>query len=87
MLIEHDKKKWHVIPCNFVNTVQIFITNRCNKRCKGCFNKKRLGISDMPIGLYESIVNSYKNYVKKVILMGGEPLIHQNIIKVFIQVV
>ncbi|MFA5759160.1 MAG: radical SAM protein [Clostridia bacterium] len=71
---------WVEKPIQPVNTLQIFITNRCNMRCKGCFYAHKLdNISDMSLEQYKTIVKSYAAYVKKIILLGGEPLLHKQI--------
>lgn len=79
MQLSFDKNIWTCKPCNFVPTVQIFITNQCNRRCEGCFNIDRLGDTHMSLVLYKQLVKQYKPLIKKVILMGGEPLLHPDI--------
>lgn len=62
-----------------VNTLQLFITNRCNLRCKGCFYEHKLGKEEMSFEEYRVYVNKYKDDVKKIILLGGEPTKHNEL--------
>lgn len=60
------------------NTLQLFITNRCNKRCKGCFYADMLSSEHMGFDLYKKLLNEYakKLSATKVVLLGGEPTLH-----------
>ena len=62
-----------------VNTLQLFITNRCNLRCKGCFYQHRLGREDMTLDDYHKHLLDYNQKVDKVVLLGGEPTLHPHI--------
>ncbi len=80
MKLKYDETKWEKAPCNFVNTLQMFITNKCNKRCKGCFYDERLGNKNhISLEDYKSYVLKYKKGINKVILLGGEPTLHPNL--------
>jgi MoaA/NifB/PqqE/SkfB family radical SAM enzyme len=79
LVIKYNKDIWKQQKCLFVDTLQIFITDRCNKRCTGCFNDARLGKDDMSLDQYKKIVDEYQPHIKKVILMGGEPTMHKNL--------
>jgi hypothetical protein len=75
-VLDYDQSKWqetYVLP---INTLQIFITNRCNLRCKGCFYSHKLDNSDMSLDTYRSIIDKYSQHVGKITLLGGEPLLH-----------
>lgn len=75
--IDEQKYKYlYTYPCN---TLQIFITNRCNLRCKACFNEKNLGTGDMSFDEYQNIVQFYHKDISKIILLGGEPTMHDEI--------
>jgi MoaA/NifB/PqqE/SkfB family radical SAM enzyme len=67
------------------NTLQFFITNKCDKRCKGCFYASSLGAEHMGFDDYRRSLDKYdwrsESGVKatKVILLGGEPTLHPRI--------
>ena len=70
-------KETTVLP---VNTLQVFITNRCNLRCKGCFYSHKLDTSsDMSLESYQEIVRENAPFIKKITLLGGEPMLHKHI--------
>jgi MoaA/NifB/PqqE/SkfB family radical SAM enzyme len=73
--------KWVEVKPEPVSTLQIFITNRCNLRCKACFYDFNLGKEEICFEEYKSIVLRYLSKVKKVILMGGEPTLHKDIVR------
>jgi MoaA/NifB/PqqE/SkfB family radical SAM enzyme len=76
MNLKYNPLKWQEhIPAP-VNTLQIFITNRCNLRCKGCFYGHKLNNTDMSLDSYRNIIKQYSHSVKKITLLGGEPLLH-----------
>lgn len=77
--INYADDLWIEVPTREVNTLQVFITNRCNMRCPECFNLKNLGPDDMPFEQYQSVISEYGPYVEKVILVGGEPTLHPKI--------
>ncbi|MDD5417493.1 MAG: radical SAM protein [Candidatus Nanoarchaeia archaeon] len=66
----------HVAP---VNTLQVFITNKCNLRCEGCFYEHGLGKEEMSVEEYKGVILNYKNFIQKVTLLGGEPTLHENL--------
>ena len=63
------------------NTLQLFVTNRCDRRCKGCFYASRLSSEDMPLADYRRHLDSHVGRlgISKVILLGGEPALHPRI--------
>ena len=71
--------KYIELPSKRKNTLQIFITNRCNLSCKGCFARNIMKTSNLDITIAE-----YTEVVKKFIdkggqhinIIGGEPLLH-----------
>lgn len=69
-----------VIP----NTVWLTTNMTCNNNCNWCYAKKFLNINDKM--LYDDIVDYVlylkKAGVKKIILIGGEPSIHQDILNI-----
>jgi hypothetical protein len=78
-LLEYDKSRWTEIIAEPKNTLQLFITNKCNLRCRGCFYKNRLGKEDMSVEEYTRHVKKYGSEIDKIILLGGEPTIHPQI--------
>ncbi|MEK6816931.1 MAG: radical SAM protein, partial [Nanoarchaeota archaeon] len=76
IILRYDESKWEEVPAKIVNTLQLFITNRCNLRCKACFYAHNLGKQDMTLEQYKNNVMEYKDKIKKVILLGGEPTLH-----------
>jgi MoaA/NifB/PqqE/SkfB family radical SAM enzyme len=73
--------KWVEIRPKLVNTLQVFITNRCNLRCKACFYDFNLGKEEIGFEEYKSIILKYLSKIEKVILMGGEPTLHKDIVR------
>jgi MoaA/NifB/PqqE/SkfB family radical SAM enzyme len=78
--LQYDTNHWTEIAPVPKNTLQLFITNRCNLRCKGCFMEHKLGTGDMPLSTYVQHVDSYLSQgIKKVIILGGEPTLHYDL--------
>ena len=79
------KFPWHKyieIPLERRNTLQIFITNRCNLSCKGCFARNITGSKDKDISPeeYERAVDYFVSKGgKQVNLLGGEPFLHPHL--------
>lgn len=73
--------KYDELPIGRRNTLQVFITNRCNLHCKGCFarntmdDEKNISIPEYIKAIHESILKG----CKQINLLGGEPLIHPEI--------
>lgn len=67
------------LPSKRKNTLQVFITNRCNLSCEGCFAKNIMKTNNLDIAIPE-----YTKIIKKFIdrggqhinILGGEPLLH-----------
>lgn len=71
--------KYEEIPLERRGTLQIFITNTCNLRCKGCFARSIIGENNSHISIeeYEKVIKTLiKKGGKQVNLLGGEPLLH-----------
>jgi len=77
----YDKKRWHETDIKPINTLQVFITNRCNLRCRECFYRHKLGNDEMSFEKYKEHISVYKNEVQKITLLGGEPTMHKDIVK------
>lgn len=75
--------KYREVPLERRNTLQVFITNRCNLRCTGCFARHIMKGSDkdMSMSEYESVVSRAAKLfdVKQINLLGGESFIHKDI--------
>lgn len=74
--------KYEEIPIERRNTLQVFITNRCNLSCLGCFARKIMfgPEKDISVDEYEKVVHAFID--KKGIqinLLGGEPLLHPDL--------
>ncbi len=77
MLFPWDK--YEEIKTRRCNTLQVFITRRCNLRCVGCFAKNMMKSDDDEISVAEYrevIENLVKKGGEKVNLLGGEPALH-----------
>ena len=63
------------------NTLQVFITNRCNLKCNGCFARKvMVNNQDISLEEYQIVIKKFlKKGGKQINLLGGEPLLHPNL--------
>lgn len=77
--LQYDKDRYEIAPIVVTNSLQLFITNKCNKRCSACFYEENLGSGSMSLEEYREHVDEYFPLIKKVILMGGEPTMHPQI--------
>jgi len=62
--------------------LSIFITERCNSRCKICGIWKKKNPQDMSVELFRRIINDVPKRTS-IIITGGEPLLHPRIDDVF----
>jgi len=76
ILLTYDQNVWEEKQTTPVNTLQVFITNKCNLRCQGCFNVNNLGSNEMSFEDYKELVSEHTDTVKKVIILGGEPTLY-----------
>lgn len=61
--------------------IHIMVTNRCNRRCPFCFDENRKFGKDITRENYLKILNKAKeNNIKEVCILGGEPLLHPDIV-------
>ncbi len=79
VILRYDPRRWVVKKTAPFNTLQLFITNRCNYRCRGCFYQHKLGQTQMSLGQYRDYIWKYLPQVQKVILLGGEPTLHPDL--------
>lgn len=72
--------KYIEIPVGVRNTLQVFITNRCNLRCPGCFARKCMAAGgDKDISTIEysvAVMAGLDRGVQQINIIGGEPLLH-----------
>lgn len=78
-ILKYDTSRWEETKVKPLNTLQMFITNKCNLRCKGCFYAHNLGEGKMNIDRYKLHVLDNLNDIKKVVILGGEPTLHNNL--------
>lgn len=73
--------KYEELPLGRRNTTQIFITNRCNMQCNGCFARNvMVDDKDMDLQEYFSAIKyAIERGVQQINLLGGEPFMHQEI--------
>ena len=71
--------KYEEIKANRSNTLQVFITNICTMKCKGCFARNIMedDVDVIPIDEYRAVIDSLlMKGGEKVNLLGGEPTLH-----------
>jgi len=76
--------KYEELPLERRNTLQVFITNKCNLKCTGCFARNIMGENNqnINIGEYERAVLDFVGKGgKQINLLGGEPLLHPELSK------
>ncbi|MFH1456146.1 MAG: radical SAM protein [archaeon] len=77
--LDYSIKYWKEIPTKPVNTLQFFITNQCNLRCKACFYAHKLGKKEMSFKDYSDYITKYEKNIDKIIILGGEPTLHKDL--------
>ncbi|MFA5258448.1 MAG: radical SAM protein [Candidatus Pacearchaeota archaeon] len=77
--LKYNERRWEEFTSRGVNTLQLFITNKCNLRCAGCFYSHKLGKGEMSLPEYKNHILEHENEIKKVILLGGEPTLHPDL--------
>jgi len=77
--LKYNERRWEEVTSRGVNTLQLFITNKCNLRCTGCFYSHKLGKEEMSLSEYKNHVLEHENEIEKVILLGGEPTLHPDL--------
>lgn len=81
-LLEYDDSRWREVVVEPENTLQIFITDRCNLRCPECFYGQWLGSFEMDLETYQAHVLKYADQIKKITLLGGEPTLHKRLAEI-----
>jgi organic radical activating enzyme len=82
------KFPWHKYterPLSKRNTLQVFITNKCNLSCVGCFARNVMGHKEKHISLeeYEQVlVELVGKGGKQINIIGGEPMLHPQLLDI-----
>jgi hypothetical protein len=79
--LSYDETRWKERIACPQNTLQIFVTDKCNLRCPECFYGQFLGTQEIPFAEYQQHILKYKDQVSKVILLGGEPTLHRDLLR------
>ncbi|MEO5331556.1 MAG: radical SAM protein [Magnetococcus sp. YQC-5] len=65
-----------------VRIVQIFATTDCNQRCAMCYVHKEIGKArHLPMERYRELVDALRDQRPCILLMGGEPLMHPQLVE------
>jgi organic radical activating enzyme len=75
-------EKYRELSLDRRNTLQVFITNKCNLRCKGCFARKIMRSNGDYISVKEyhkAIETLVSKGGRQVNMLGGEPLMHSKL--------
>lgn len=60
-----------------MKSIRFYITERCNAKCKNCFNREERNSSQMEIAKFEELCNLFStNEYALLKVMGGEPTLH-----------
>ncbi len=71
--------KYEEVETTKRNTLQIFLTNKCNLKCDGCFARNVISGDDKHISIeeYHSVICDFIDKGgEKINMLGGEPLLH-----------
>jgi len=75
--------KWEEQPLERRNTLQLFITSKCQCSCEGCFAEDWMNQCKKPYISKEQVRNILDDFEEKggkqVNILGGEPLLHPEI--------
>jgi len=77
-----DWSKWEELKLERRNTLQIFITGKCNLNCRGCFarNAMKKQCKHMSETEYLQVISNFiEEGGKQVNILGGEPLLHPDL--------
>lgn len=59
------------------STIRVYITERCNAKCKNCFNASERSKSSMDISHFKELCAYFNgNDIQTMKIMGGEPTLH-----------
>ncbi len=82
LILGYDTERFYETNAVPVNTLQFFITNMCNLRCRGCFYQYALGKGEISFSEYVNYLRRYIAKIDKVIMLGGEPTLYKDLPKV-----
>ncbi len=74
--------KYEEVETTKRNTLQVFLTNKCNLRCDGCFARNVISGDDKHISMeeYHRVMCEFIDKGgEKINLLGGEPLLHPEV--------
>lgn len=77
--------KYEEVPLSRRNTLQVFMTNKCNLKCDGCFARNIIEGNNANIGLGEYnrvLLDFLEKGGEQINLLGGEPLLHPYLRKI-----
>lgn len=79
--LKYDPKRWKEVYKPYFKTLLMFITDKCNLGCPECFNSCNLyRFSPMTFDYAKQIID-VNPHISKYDVMGGEPLLHQELDK------
>lgn len=79
--LDYDANKWNFVFPELKKTLQVFITNRCDRQCQACFFQSYFSNEDMSLKEYIDYIKFYREQgIEKVVLIGGEPTLHKNLL-------
>ncbi|MBT4722488.1 radical SAM protein [Candidatus Falkowbacteria bacterium] len=83
VLLNFNHQKWSEPTYGpYFKTILLFITNRCNLNCSFCFDNANVhGLEEMSFDYIKKIVDNNPQ-VNKYDIMGGEPLLHNDLDKI-----
>lgn len=74
--------KWEIKwQSTYEKSLLLFITGKCNLNCKNCFSLSTHNSKEMSFEEVKNIINANNDY-NKIDLMGGEPLLHSQVISI-----
>ncbi|MFA6603844.1 MAG: radical SAM protein [Patescibacteria group bacterium] len=77
--LRFDPDLWQLEQRQPVNTLQMFITAACDRRCPECFFRQHFNAGAMTLDFYRRTVEQYRPSIGKVIILGGEPTLHRDL--------
>ena len=80
----YNQSQWNEVYTPYHKTLLMFITSKCNLNCPRCFNLCNLYQSQSMTFEYAKQIIDANPHISKYDIMGGEPLLHQEIDKFLI---
>jgi molybdenum cofactor biosynthesis enzyme MoaA len=83
VLLEINSDKWYEsLYKPYFKTILLFITNRCNLDCTHCFDRPNIHRTEEMSFEYIKTIIDNNPQVNKYDIMGGEPLLHNELDKI-----